>query len=119
MRACLLSPSPSCSSSMRGPSTRWNGNTRQNVARPMHRSLGSVEKERRLAAFAGGAAAREGGGRVSRIWKDKHTVGMEVGKGEGGDGDEVGVAESPSVCSASSLGNKGVRGGTSSTSTSE
>lgn len=53
-------------------------------------------------------------------------MGTVVGKVEGGDGDEegeavgdavgVGVVESQSV---SSLGNKGVKGGTSSTSTSE
>lgn len=75
-----------------------------------------------------GTEEREGG-QISWIWKDKQTVGTVVGKGEGGDGDEggeavgeavgVGVAESPSVCSVSSLGNKGVRGGTSSTSISE
>lgn len=69
------------------------------------------------------------GGHISRIWKDKQTVGTEVGKGEGGDGDEegevvenatgVGVVESPSVFSVSLLDSKGVRGGTSSTSTSE
>lgn len=68
-------------------------------------------------------------GHVSVIWKDKQTVGTEVWKGVGGDGDEegeaegdavgVGVVESPSACSSSSFGNKGVRGGTSSTSTSE
>lgn len=56
-------------------------------------------------------------------------MGTEVGKGEGGDGGEegevvenavgVGVVESPSVFSVSLLGSKGVRGGTSSTSTSE
>lgn len=84
----------------------------------------------RLVATEGafGKEQREGG-HVSWIWKDKQTVVTEVGKGEGGDGDEegeavgdavgVGVAESPSVCSISSFGNKGVRGGTSSTSTSE
>lgn len=69
------------------------------------------------------------GGHVSWIWKERQTVGTEVGKGDGGDGDEegeavgdvvgVGVVESQSVCSVSSLDNKGVRGGTSSTSTSE
>lgn len=72
---------------------------------------------------------REDGQHVSWIWKDRQTVGTEVGNEEGGDGDEeceavgdavgVGLAESLSVCSVSSLGNKGVRGGTSSTSTSE
>lgn len=98
----------------------------------MRKSLGLVESDRggRLvlneAAF--GKEDRERG-HVSWIWKDKQTAGTEVGKGEGGDGDEegeavgdavgVGVAESPSVCCVSSLGNKGVRGGTSSTSTSE
>lgn len=68
-------------------------------------------------------------GHISWIWKDKQTVGTEVGKGEGGDGDEegetvgdtvgVGVVESLSVCLVSLLGNKGVGGGTSSTSTSK
>lgn len=68
-------------------------------------------------------------GHVSWIWKERQTVGTEVGKGEGGDGDEEGdavgdavgveVAESKSAWSVSSLGNSGVRGGTSSTSTSE
>lgn len=66
---------------------------------------------------------------VSWIKKDRQTVGTEVGKRDGGDGDEggeavgdavgVGVVESQSVCSASSFGSRGVRGGTSSTSTSE
>lgn len=98
----------------------------------MRKSLGLVESDRggrlALTEAAFGKEEREGG-HVSWIWKDKQTVETEVGKGEGGDGDEegeavgdavgVGVAESPSVCSVSSLGNKGVRGGTSSTSTSE
>lgn len=98
----------------------------------MRRSLGLVESERGgrlvLAEAAFGKEEREGG-RVSWIWKDKQTVGTAVEKGDGGDGDEegealgdavgVGVVESPSVCSVSSLGNRGVRGGTSSTSTSE
>lgn len=81
-----------------------------------------------LTTAAFGKEEKEGG-HVSWIWKDMQTVGTEVGKGEGGDGDEegeavgdavgVGVVESPSVWSVSSLGNKGVKGGTSSTSTSE
>lgn len=99
----------------------------------MRRSLGLLESERggRLvlteAAFE--TEERDWGQRVSWIWKDRHTVGTEVGKREGGDGEDegeavgeaigVGLAESPSVCSVSSLGNKGVKGGTSSTSTSE
>lgn len=98
----------------------------------MRRSLGLVESERGgrlvlIVAELGGKKSE--GGHVSWIWKERHTVGTEVGKGEGGDGDEdgeavgdavgVGVVESQSVCSVSSLGNRGVRGGTSSTSTSE
>lgn len=98
----------------------------------MRRSLGLVESEREgrlvLIDAAFGKEEMEGG-HISRIWKDKQTVGTEVGKGEGGDGDEegevvenatgVGVVESPSVFSVSLLDSKGVRGGTSSTSTSE
>lgn len=132
MRACLLNPSPSCSSSMRGPRTRWNGKARQNVASPMRRSLGLVESEREgrevLTAVAFWKEEMEGG-HVSCIWKDKQIVGAEVGKGERGDGgkeEEVvenpggaGVVESLSVFSVSLLEGKGVRGGTSSTSTSE
>lgn len=81
-----------------------------------------------LLEFTGAEFEREGGD-VSWIWKDRQTVGAEVGKDEGGDGDDegdalgdavgVGLVESPSVCSMSSFGNKGVKGGTSSTSTSE
>lgn len=98
----------------------------------MRRSLGLVESERGgLLEHTEAEFGREEkeGGDVSCIWKDRQTVGAEVGKGEGGDGEEegdaegdavgVGVTESPSVCFASSLGNNGVRGGTSSTSTSE
>lgn len=129
MRACLLRPSPSCRSSMRGPRTRWKGKARQKVASPMRRSLGLVESESegRLALFIAAFWQMEtDGGRTSCIWKDKQTVGMAVGRGDGGDGDEggedgenrYGVA-SPSVLSASLLDNKGVKGGTSSTSTSE
>lgn len=68
-------------------------------------------------------------GHTSWIWKERQTVGMEVGNREGGDGEEdgeavgdavgVGVVESNPVCAVSSLGKRGVRGGTSSTSTSE
>lgn len=98
----------------------------------MRRSLGLVEIERggRL-PVAEAALGREEmqRGLVSWIWKERQTVGAVVGKGEGGDGDEegeavgdavgVGVVESQSVFSASLMGNKGVRGGTSSTSTCE
>lgn len=130
MRACLLRPSPSCSSSIRGPRTRWNGKARQNVAKPMRRSLGLVDNEigGRFTEATFWREEREGG-QLSWIWKEMQTIGTAVGNGEGGEGDEegeavgdavgVGVAESPSVWSVSSLGSKGVRGGTSSTSTSE
>lgn len=132
MRACLLSPSPSCSSSMRGPSTRWKGKARQNVASPMRRSLGLVDSKRedrlKLADVAFGNEGMEGGNR-SCIWKDKQTVGTEDRKGEGEVGDKggevveyplgIGAVESPSKVSMSLMGCKGVEGGTSSTSTSE
>lgn len=98
----------------------------------MRRSLGLVESEREgrevLTAVAFWKEEMEGG-HVSCIWKDKQIVGEEVGKGERGDGggeEEVvenpvrmGVVESASVFSVSLLDSKGVRGGTSSTSTSE
>lgn len=131
MRACLLNPSPSCSNSMRGPRTRWNGKARQKVASPMRRSLGLVESERegRLVLSEAAFWKEIEAGRISCIWKDKQTVGTAVGRGDGGDGDEdgevgekicgVGFVESPSVFSMSLLGKKGVKGGTSSTSTSE
>lgn len=97
----------------------------------MRRSLGLVDSDigglLDVPEAAFGREVRDGWD-VSWIWKDRQTVGQEVGKGEGGDGEEegdtdgeavgVGVRESPSVCSRSSFG-KGVRGGTSSTSTSE
>lgn len=98
----------------------------------MRRSLGLVESVRGgLLEQAEAELGREEkeGGDVSWIWKDRQTVEAEVGKGQGGDGEEegdaegdavgVGVTESPSVCSVSSLGNNGVKGGTSSTSTCE
>lgn len=132
MRACLLSPSPSCSTSIRGPRTRWNGKARQKVARPMRRSVGLVESERgalvEVVAGTFGRDEREGGD-VFRMKKDRVVGAAQVGEGEGGDGEEegeavgdavgVGVLESLSLCSVSSLGGKGVRGGASSTSTSE
>lgn len=94
----------------------------------MHKSLGLLESERGSLLVLDEAAfwrKEKEEGCVSCIWNDKQTLGIEVLKGEGGDGDEeaeaVGeaVGESPSLCSVSSLSNKGVRGGTSSTSTSE
>lgn len=95
----------------------------------MRRSLGFVERGGGgHLVFIGAAFGKEEteGGRVSWIWKDRQTVETEVGKGEGWDGDEEGEAVGDavgvrfeSVCSVSSLGSKGVRGGTSSTSTSE
>lgn len=97
----------------------------------MRRSLGLVESERQGREVLTAVAFWEEmeGGHVSCIWKDKQIVGAEAGKGERGDGGEeeevvenpvgVGVVESPSVFSVSLLDRKGVRGGTSSTSTSE
>lgn len=98
----------------------------------MRRSLGLVESESGgrlvLPEAKFGREASEGG-HVSWMRKERHTVETEVGKIAGGDEDEdgeavgeavgVGVVESQSVCSESSFGSRGVRGGTSSTSTCE
>lgn len=93
MRACLLSPSPSCRSSMRGPRTRWKGKAQQNVASPMRRSLGLVDSKRedrlKLTDVAFGNEGMETGN-CSCIWKDKQPVATEDKKGEGDVGEERG-----------------------------
>lgn len=93
MRACLLSPSPSCKSSMQGPRTRWKGKAQQNVASPMRRSLGLVdskcEDRLKLTGVAFGNEEMETGN-CSCIWKDKQPVATEDKKGEGDVGEEGG-----------------------------